>query len=109
MPGVHYKWSAALVPDPEDRSKDLVASAALERIASPDALRAQLAQADAAAVPALYAEAGLWYDVLTTLSELIEADPQDTGLRRQRVALLEQGGVREIALDPVAQDLPKVR
>ena len=53
-PGVHYKWSIALVPDFEDRSKDLIVSSAIERIAPSDDLRAQLASAGNARLPALY-------------------------------------------------------
>jgi hypothetical protein len=45
----------------------------------------------------LYAEAGLWYDALSLLSERIEAAPTDADLRRQRAALLEQVGLRQAA------------
>lgn len=107
LPGVSYKWSVALVPDPEDRAKDLIAITAIRRIEPADTLRAQLAQADTAAVPALYAEAGLWYDALAALSDLIETAPDDPGLRHQRASLLEQGGLREIATAAGAPDLTR--
>ena len=89
-PGVEYQWAVALVPDPEHRSKDIVAAAGIERIMATEALQANLAQADKTAVPALYAEAGLWYDAVAAISELIADAPQNLGLRMQRTALLEQ-------------------
>jgi hypothetical protein len=39
----------------------------------------------------------MWYDAIAALSERIEAAPNDTDLRRQRAALLEQVGLREAA------------
>ena len=98
-PGVPYRWSVAVVVDPESRSKDILAGGFIQRIALPEALRAQLAGAGKARVPFIYAEAGLWYDALAALSELIEAAPHDMLLRRQRAALLEQVQLAEIAQD----------
>jgi hypothetical protein len=95
--GVPYRWSIALIPDPTQRSKDIVARGDIERIALPEALHTRLAQAREAEKPALYAEASLWYDALTALSDLIEATPRDTKFRQQRAALLEQVGLSEAA------------
>ena len=55
--------------------------------------RAQAAKPD---LPSLYGEAGLWYDTVAAISELIEAAPQDQALRKQRTALLSQVGVTGI-------------
>jgi Domain of Unknown Function (DUF928) len=96
-PGMPYEWFVALVPDPEHRAKDIIAGGTIERIAFPAPLRAQLAQAGPARAPFLYAEAGLWYDALGAISELIEAAPHEVGLRNQRAALLEQVELPEIA------------
>ena len=89
-PGVSYKWSVALVPNASQRSQDVITAGTIERIALPDGLRNQLAQADKMTSPRLYASAGLWYDTIAALSELIDAAPQNTTLRQQRAALLEQ-------------------
>jgi hypothetical protein len=45
----------------------------------------------------LYATAGLWYDTIAALSELIDTRPQDTALRQQRAAVLEQEGLTAAA------------
>jgi hypothetical protein len=89
-PGGRYQWSISLVPDLNDRSKDLTVSGIIERGTPSAPHDAQLAHADEAAFPTRAAEAGLWYDALTALSERIEAAPADPAPRQQRAALLEQ-------------------
>jgi hypothetical protein len=58
---------------------------------------AQLKQASPAQMPALYAEAGIWYDAIDQLSKQISADQSNRQLRERRAALLEQVGLREAA------------
>ena len=101
-PGVTYRWFVALIPDLEHRSKDIIAGGGVERIPLSDALRTRLGQAEAERAPHLYAEAGLWYDALATLSDLIEAAPADLELRQQRAALLKQVGLETVAAYDVA-------
>lgn len=92
-PGVAYKWSVALVTDPSQHSRDVVTAGAIERIDLPDELRGQLGQADKRTSARLYATAGLWYDTIAALSELIDTVPQDITLRQQRATLLDQEGL----------------
>jgi len=96
-PGVQYHWSVALVPDPEHRSKDIIAAGEIKRIDATEMLQTKLAQANKMEVAAVYAEAGLWYDALTTISDLIAEVPQNPVLRMQRAALLEQVRLPEVA------------
>ena len=95
--GVPYRWFVALVVDPDNRSRDILAGGAIERIAPPEALRAKLARAGNAQTPSIYAEAGLWYDALSAISDLIDAAPNDRILRSQRASLLEQVQLAEVA------------
>lgn len=94
--GVLYRWSVAVVRDEERRSKDIVAGGAIERIEPEAELRAKLGRTGMCALPALYADASLWYDALAAVSDLIEAAPQDPELKRQRAALLTQIGLPEL-------------
>jgi hypothetical protein len=94
---VLYRWSVALVVDPDNRSRDVIAGGAIERIAPPTELRAKLARAGKTRAPYLYAEAGLWYDALAAISDLIDAAPNDQVLRQERASLLEQVGLPQIA------------
>jgi hypothetical protein len=94
VPGVEYQWVVALIHDPDNRSSDLVASGAIKRIAPSDELRGKVLAANLETLPAIYAEAGIWYDALTALSDRIEARPTDTTLREARVDLLRQVGLK---------------
>lgn len=97
VPGTTYQWSVAIVRDAERRSRDVLAVGFIERVALPTALGQRLAQAPPAERVSMYADAGLWYDAISLLSERIEAAPNDADLRRQRAALLEQVGLRQAA------------
>lgn len=97
-PEVEYQWSVSVVPDPSERSNDVMAGGALKRVAVPkglEALRATGVQREELA--RLLAAEGIWYDAIALYSELIEARPADKALRAERAALLEQVGLREIA------------
>jgi hypothetical protein len=95
-PGVAYRWYVAVVPDVGRRSKDILAGGTIERVERPESLAARLAHAGPAELPSLYAEAGLWYDALGAISELIERAPNDPALRKQRAAMAAQVGLPEI-------------
>jgi Domain of Unknown Function (DUF928) len=94
--GAAYRWFVSVVPDADRRSKDITAGGAIERVEMPEGLKAKVAQSGKSNLPSIYAEAGLWYDTVDAMSELIEAAPQDQALRKQRTALLTQVGLTGI-------------
>ena len=96
-PGVAYKWTIAWVPDPANRSQDVVASGSIQRI-EPDAkLAAAVADAKGLDKAAAYAQSGIWYDALEAVSNEIDAAPKNKSLHAQRAALLDQAGLKEAA------------
>ena len=95
-PGAAYRWFVSVVPDADRRSKDITAGGAIERVDMPEALEAKVAQAKKGDLPSIYAEAGIWYDTVAAISDLIDAAPQDQALRKQRTALLAQVGLNGI-------------
>jgi len=97
-PGVEYQWVIALVSDPENRSTDLVASGFIQRVEPSAELQAKVAAASLSALPAIYAEAGIWHDALGQLSDLIDAQPTNASLPLQRAELFRQVGLKKIAL-----------
>jgi Domain of Unknown Function (DUF928) len=97
VPGVLYKWSVALVRDAAQRSYDVLTAGTIERVELPNELRRQRVQPNKMTLARLYATAGLWYDTIAALSELIDTRPQDTALRQQRAAVLEQEGLTAAA------------
>jgi hypothetical protein len=92
-PDREYQWFVSLSPDAEQRSKDLVSSGWIQRVAKPADLAARLAGADADGARAAYGEAGLWYDVLDASARLAAQHPEDPRYRRQLAQLLEQAGL----------------
>jgi hypothetical protein len=94
--GSTYQWYVALVTDPKDRSKDILAGGLIERV-DRSAVRLDTIPRDPLTAPGIYAEAGVWYDAIASISALIEPRPGELLLRSQRAALLEQVGLREIA------------
>lgn len=91
--GEAYRWFVAVVPDADRRSKDILAGGAIERVDIPAEIKAKLATSADNDKPFVYAEAGIWYDALQSISDLIDAAPQNAELRQQRTALLTQVGL----------------
>jgi hypothetical protein len=94
--GVAYQWYVALVTDPNQRSKDIIAGGEIERIDLQGDVRSKLDKAGKTNAPLVYAEAGIWYDAMAAVSELIAAAPDNAAVRSQRVSLLEQVGLTEV-------------
>lgn len=96
--GVAYQWSVTVVTDPARRSRDILSSGMIQRVDEDPDLAAKRSSAAAEELVALYAQAGIWYDALETVCDLIERSPDDATLLRDRAALLKQAG-----LPPVPQ------
>jgi hypothetical protein len=95
-PGAAYRWFVTIVPDSDRRSKDILAGGAIERVDVPADLKTKLTTANKSQLFSLYAEAGLWYDAVAAISDLIDAAPQDQALRKQRTEFLSQVGLSAI-------------
>jgi len=96
-PGVEYRWFVSAIADPDQRSNDVVASGTIERITPDAALKSKIAGADGRNLAGVYAQAGVWYDTIDTLSRMIEKSPGDSTLREQRAELLDQVGLKSVA------------
>lgn len=95
-PDVDYQWFVALVTDPEHRSQDIIAGGEIRRVAPPQGVGA-VGEVPSGEQLRAYAEAGIWYDTIDGLSQLIAKQPGDPALREQRASLLEQVGLSEAA------------
>jgi hypothetical protein len=94
---VEYRWHIAVIVDPESPSKDIHAMGVIERIPYVQALFEGRSCTDPNDAVCLYADAGLWYDAIMVISDLIVASPQNRALRLKRATLLEQVGLPDIA------------
>jgi Domain of Unknown Function (DUF928) len=97
QPDVAYEWSVAIVPDAENRSRDVIAKGVIKRIDPPGDLANRVTQMGDLERAAAFAQAGIWYDAFESISNAIEAHPDDASLRAQRAALLQQVGLSEAA------------
>jgi len=96
-PDIEYQWFVAAVRDPQQRSNDVLAGGTIKRVAESGALQSQLKRSGQAQWPAVYAEAGIWYDAIDQLSKQIDSNRGNDKLRGERAALLEQVGLRDVA------------
>jgi hypothetical protein len=101
-PNVEYQWVVALVTDPDNRSSDLVASGVIKRVEPSAELKTKLAGASPSALPGIYAEAGIWYDALSSLADQIESAPDSKALHQTRADLLSQVGLKAAAISESA-------
>jgi len=49
-----------------------------------------------ATLPMIYAEAGLWYDALGAIADLLDQSPNDQTVREGRAQLLSQAGLPKV-------------
>jgi hypothetical protein len=98
-PNVVYRWSVAVVTDPQNRSQDIIANGVIKRIEPAPDLAGKLTAASDADKAALYAENGIWYDALQSVSDQIDRNPQDASLRDERASLLKQIGMDGVEMD----------
>ena len=94
---VEYQWVVALITDPDNRSTDLVASGVIKRVEPSSELKERIAKAAPASQAGAYAEAGIWYDALTVLTDQIDAHAEDKAMRLTRADLLRQVGLKAAA------------
>jgi len=96
-PQQEYSWAVEIVMNPDQPSGNIVASGYVMRVTPSSKLAGELANATKLQQVFAYAKHGIWYDALATISELIDANPQDASLYNYRATLLEQVGLAQVA------------
>ena len=91
-PGIEYEWSVSVVLDANERSKDVMAAGWIDRV-EPSGLQARLSSVGSDGAARVYAEEGLWYDALASLSDQIDGNPGEPRLQQARADLLRQVGL----------------
>jgi hypothetical protein len=105
-PNILYRWSVAVVVDPQNRSEDIVANGLIKRIDPAPMLSGQLEKAAPQDKAALYAGSGIWYDALQSISDQIDHAPMDASLHDARDELLKQIGMDGATMEPNAFKAP---
>ena len=94
-----YRWSVAMIVDPNNRSEDIIASGVIQRVDPPADFAGKLAHLDGSGQTALYAQNGFWYDALQSISDQIDHAPTDPSLHQERASLLRQIGMDGTKMD----------
>jgi hypothetical protein len=95
---VQYKWFISVIRDADSPSKDIVAGGVIERCELSDCVTvfdARLTCNEQTVVE--NAHAGLWYDAMGCLCNLIDENPTEAKLRRLRARLLKDVGLNAVA------------
>ena len=102
--GKQYQWTFVLICDPEDRSDSLFSPPAwIERIQPNQSLAEQIKNAAPETLPAVYAEAGIWYDALATRVKLLASQPK-TEWQQNWEELLTTAGLQAFIQEPLVDN-----
>jgi len=101
--GKNYRWSIALICDPDDRSTNMVAIGIVRRVELSAEILRQLDAADPRQKTVIYAENGIWQDALGTLAAARRANPNDPDLAADWESLLDSVKLGEIAQEPIVE------
>ncbi len=99
--GPMYRWSVAMICNPEDRSGDIIVEGWLQRVESSPDLSAALAQSAGLERLDVYAKAGLWYDLVGGLATLRQTSLTDPTLADQWSEVLTHVGLGNLASQPL--------
>lgn len=97
-PNIQYRWFVSARRNSDSYSEDVVAGGMIERCEFSECLTITSVKVtcDQESVRT-NALVGFWYDAMACVCSLIERDPTDPSLRRQRAALLRQVGLNGVA------------
>ena len=96
-PDVQYRWYISAIRKSDSPSQDIVAGGMIERCEFNECLILEpVLTCDQQSV-GKNASRGFWYDAMACLCEMIDSNPSNQALRRQRAALLNQVGLSGVA------------
>jgi hypothetical protein len=90
QPVVSYQWTVAVVGEEGKPSESLVASGLIEYMEPGEGLSSRMEMSHGIRLVDVYANEGLWYDALESISSMIEQSPEDQSLVAVRTSLLNQ-------------------
>jgi len=96
--GVEYEWTVSISQETEQTFKEfpkINSIGMVKRILQPSELEQKVNTVEEKEAPIIYAQAGMWYDAISSLSNLIAKYPADNNLQQQRISLLKEIGLTE--------------
>ena len=100
---IQYRWYISVIKDENSPSRDIVTGGMIERCEFSECMVLGATTTCTQEAVRTSAATGFWYDAMACLCDLITSDPGDTGLRKQRAALLKQVGLHGVAEWDLAQ------
>lgn len=101
--GKMYRWSFVLICDPDDRSDSTISPPAwIQRIEPDETLAEQVKNATPETLPAVYADAGIWYDALANRVKLLPSQPKAEWQQNWEL-LLRTAGLQEFVQEPFVE------
>jgi hypothetical protein len=91
-PNLIYRWAISMVAEGM-RSNDVVTEGTIKLVDKPDNLDAELSKADKKRFAHVYAQEGIWYDAVDSLSKMINKYPNEEQFAQDRDSLLKQVGL----------------
>jgi Domain of Unknown Function (DUF928) len=98
--GKTYHWYLTVVCDAEDQSGNPRVDGWVERTQPELRLSQALAKATARKLPAIYAEAGIWHEALTTLVKLRRAEPNNPKVKMDWQKFLQSVELNAVVQEP---------
>ena len=100
--GKRYQWFLIIVCNPDDRSENAISTRGwIERIQPSQIIVEQLLNGTPRSLPAVYANAGIWYEALTSLVDLRRLQPDDPMLEADWEELLKSVGLKQFIQKPL--------
>ncbi|NJP11183.1 MAG: DUF928 domain-containing protein [Leptolyngbyaceae cyanobacterium RU_5_1] len=99
--GKTYHWNFSITCGPADQAEVGVVEGQIQRIALSPSQTNALKKTALRDRPAFYAEAGIWYDALSSLAQLRRSTPKDAAIATDWGDLLKSVGLSAIAEKPL--------
>ncbi len=97
--GQTYRWSISVICNPNDRENDLIVDGWIRRVQPEAQITQQLTKGSLRDRAIASARNGIWYDALSTVSQLQCSNPNETVWRN----LLESVGLSEVGQQSLVQ------
>jgi hypothetical protein len=97
-----YQWTFSLVCNAQKRADDVSVRGFIQRVNRPD-LVAKVEKTALKQRPSVYAEAGIWHEMLTTLAELRRANPNDATLTAEWKSFLDSVGLKDVSQESLVR------
>lgn len=99
--GKKYHWYLSVICNAQDRADDVSVDGWIQRVKLNPTLASKLAKVAPSQRAAVYAQADLWQEALTTLVEIRYSRPYDRSIAAQWTWLLQSVGLENLSQEPV--------